>query len=61
VTQPRSGNTGGGGFMLISSQEKKEVVAIDYREKAPAGASRDMFLKAYWAKRHERILGRKNS
>jgi gamma-glutamyltranspeptidase/glutathione hydrolase len=44
VTQPRSGNIGGGGFMLISSQEKKEVTAIDYREKAPAGASRDMFL-----------------
>jgi gamma-glutamyltranspeptidase / glutathione hydrolase len=46
VTQPRSGNIGGGGFMLISSQEKKEVVAIDYREKAPAGASKDMFLGA---------------
>jgi gamma-glutamyltranspeptidase/glutathione hydrolase len=46
VTQPRSGNIGGGGFMLISSQEKKEVVAVDYREKAPAGASRDMFLGA---------------
>ena len=46
VTQPRSGNIGGGGFMLISSQEKNEVVAIDYREKAPAGASRDMFLGA---------------
>ncbi len=46
VTQPRSGNIGGGGFMLISSQDKKEVVAIDYREKAPAGASRDMFLGA---------------
>ena len=46
VTQPRSGNIGGGGFMLISSQEKKEVVAIDYREKAPAKASRDMFLGA---------------
>lgn len=44
VTQPRSGNIGGGGFMLISSQGKKEVTAIDYREKAPAGASRDMFL-----------------
>lgn len=44
VTQPRSGNIGGGGFMLISSEEKDEVVAIDYREKAPAKASRDMFL-----------------
>jgi gamma-glutamyltranspeptidase/glutathione hydrolase len=46
VTQPRSGNIGGGGFMLVSSEEKKEVVAIDYREKAPAGATRDMFLDA---------------
>ena len=44
VTQPRSGNIGGGGFMLISSQEKKDVTAIDYREKAPAGATKDMFL-----------------
>ncbi|MCP5159262.1 MAG: gamma-glutamyltransferase [Gammaproteobacteria bacterium] len=46
VTQPRSGNIGGGGFMLISSEQKNEVVAIDYREKAPAAASRDMFLGA---------------
>ena len=44
VTQPRSGNIGGGGFMLVSSEKKNEVVAIDYREKAPAGATRDMFL-----------------
>ena len=44
VTQPRSGNIGGGGFMLISSQKRKQVVAIDYREKAPAKATRDMFL-----------------
>ena len=44
VTQPRSGNIGGGGFMLISSEKKKDVVAIDYREKAPAGATKDMFL-----------------
>ncbi len=46
VTQPRSGNIGGGGFMLISSEQKQEVVAIDYRETAPAAASRDMFLDA---------------
>ncbi|ANG65297.1 gamma-glutamyltransferase [Marinobacterium aestuarii] len=44
VTQPRSGNIGGGGFMLVSSETAGEVVAIDYREKAPAGATRDMFL-----------------
>ena len=44
VTQPRSGNIGGGGFMLIASEKEQRVVAIDYREKAPAAASRDMFL-----------------
>jgi len=44
VTQPRSGNIGGGGFMLISSEPKDEVVAIDYREKAPSKATVDMFL-----------------
>jgi gamma-glutamyltranspeptidase len=44
VTQPRSGNIGGGGFMLISSEKTGEVVAIDYREKAPRKASVDMFL-----------------
>lgn len=44
VTQPRSGNIGGGGFMLVSSEQKDEVVAIDYREKAPSKATVDMFL-----------------
>lgn len=44
VTQPRSGNIGGGGFMLISSEKNQEVVSIDYREKAPAAATKDMFL-----------------
>ncbi|MCG8339274.1 MAG: gamma-glutamyltransferase [Proteobacteria bacterium] len=44
VTQPRSGNIGGGGFMLISSEKTNEVVAIDYREKAPSAATRDMYL-----------------
>jgi len=44
VTQPRSGNIGGGGFMLISSEQKNEITAIDYREKAPAKATTEMFL-----------------
>lgn len=44
VTQPRSGNIGGGGFMLISSEKNDDVVAIDYREKAPGKATVDMFL-----------------
>ena len=44
VVLPRAGNLGGGGFMLIYSEELKKTVAIDYREMAPLQASRDMFL-----------------
>ncbi len=46
VTYPRAGNIGGGGFMVIHSAERKEDVAIDYRETAPAAATPDMFLGA---------------
>lgn len=46
VTLPRAGNLGGGGFMLVHMQETGETVAFDYREMAPAGATRDMFLGA---------------
>ncbi|MBN9674097.1 gamma-glutamyltransferase [Roseibium aggregatum] len=44
VTLPRAGNLGGGGFMLIHLNETGETRALDYREKAPAAAERDMFL-----------------
>jgi len=44
VTYPRAGNLGGGGFMLIHLAEGNRQIFIDYREVAPAGASRDMFL-----------------
>lgn len=44
VTFPRAGNIGGGGFMLIHSAKSGNIVSIDYREKAPAAAHRDMFL-----------------
>ena len=44
VTLPRAGNIGGGGFMLVHLAESDEQVFIDYREMAPDGASRDMFL-----------------
>ncbi len=46
VTLPRAGNLGGGGFMLIHLAESGETVALDYRETAPAGATRDMYLDA---------------
>lgn len=44
VTLPRAGNIGGGGFMVIYLAKNKEVTTIDYREKAPKTATRDMFL-----------------
>jgi gamma-glutamyltranspeptidase/glutathione hydrolase len=46
VTYPRAGNIGGGGFMVIHSADRNEDVAIDYRETAPAAATRDMYLGA---------------
>lgn len=44
VTFPRAGNLGGGGFMLVLDKESNEIVAIDYREKAPKVVTKDMFL-----------------
>ncbi len=44
VTTPQAGNIGGGGFMMIHSADTNTTVAIDYREKAPLAATRDMFL-----------------
>ncbi len=46
VTHPQAGNIGGGGFMLIKLAGRADVIAIDYREMAPAAATRDMFLNA---------------
>ena len=43
VCYPEAGNLGGGGFMLIRTTEGRTEV-IDYREKAPFSAARDMYL-----------------
>ena len=43
VTHPSAGNIGGGGFMVIRFSDG-EVTTIDFREKAPQLASKDMFL-----------------
>ena len=42
VTHPVAGNIGGGGFMLIRLADGESVV-VDYREAAPASASRNMY------------------
>ncbi|WP_396621314.1 gamma-glutamyltransferase [Marinobacter sp. W-8] len=43
VTQPRSGNIGGGGFLVYSPGNGDAPEAIDYRETAPAAATETMF------------------
>lgn len=45
VSHPSAGNIGGGGF-LVYRDKSGNVKALDYREKAPSGASRDMYLDA---------------
>lgn len=45
VTYPTAGNLGGGGFMLVRLA-KGESTAIDYRERAPLKATKDMYLDA---------------
>lgn len=43
VTYPTAGNLGGGGFMMIRKADGK-AVAIDYREVAPARATRNLYV-----------------
>src|SRR5438874_5315807 len=45
VVHPQAGNLGGGGFMLIRSADGTTHF-IDYREKAPAAATANMYLDA---------------
>ncbi len=44
VVLPRAGNLGGGGFMIVHLAKENKTIAIDYREKAPSAADRDLFL-----------------
>ena len=44
VVRPDSCGIGGGGFMVIWNAETQTSVAIDYRERAPMKATRDMFV-----------------
>src|SRR5688572_23430558 len=44
VVEPQSAGVGGGGFMMIHIADTGETVMIDTRERAPAGATREMFV-----------------
>src|SRR3954469_699661 len=43
VTHPSAGNIGGGGFMLIRLADGRTTF-LDFRERAPAAASRNMYI-----------------
>lgn len=43
VTEPNAGNLGGGGFMLLRFADGRSTF-LDFRERAPAAASRNMYL-----------------
>jgi len=44
LVEPQSSGIGGGGFLLHYDGASERIVAYDGRERAPAGATRDMFL-----------------
>ena len=44
VVLPNAGNLGGGGFMLVHTAKHGKPIALDFRETAPASATRDMYL-----------------
>lgn len=56
VTHPTAGNLGGGGFLLYRSA-KGETMFFDFREKAPAKATHDMYLDANGNPTRDSILG----
>jgi gamma-glutamyltranspeptidase/glutathione hydrolase len=55
VTHPAAGNIGGGGFMLVHPSKGPPTV-IEYRETAPAAATKTMFKKGDSAYTH-RVVG----
>ena len=56
VTHPRAGNLGGGGFMLIRLAEGTSTF-LDFRERAPSKADRDMYLDASGEVTEESFVG----
>jgi gamma-glutamyltranspeptidase/glutathione hydrolase len=60
VTYPFAGNIGGGGFMLIRMADGRTAF-IDFREKAPAAATRDMYLDASGKPTRDSIVGWRSS
>ena len=60
VTYPYAGNLGGGGFMLIRMADGRTTF-VDFRERAPGRASRDMYLDAAGNMTRDSIEGWRSS
>jgi gamma-glutamyltranspeptidase/glutathione hydrolase len=59
VVHPQAGNIGGGGFMLVRMADGTTHF-LDYREKAPAAATHDMFLDEHGnVSEHRSLIGYK--
>ncbi len=56
VTHPYAGNLGGGGFMLIRLADGRTTF-LDFRERAPGAASRNMYLDASGKATQDSIVG----
>src|SRR5262249_11830936 len=55
VTLPSAGNVGGGGFAVVSVNG--QTAALDFRETAPAAATRNMYLDAQGAVTDRSVTG----
>ncbi|HVN04862.1 MAG TPA: gamma-glutamyltransferase [Bryobacteraceae bacterium] len=56
VTHPSAGNLGGGGFMLIRFADGRSTF-LDFRERAPEHASRNMYLDAAGKPTQDSVVG----
>ena len=56
VTHPSAGNLGGGGFMLVRFADGRTTF-IDFRERAPGKATRDMYLDAAGSVTKDSLIG----
>src|ERR1035441_4540738 len=56
VTHPSAGNIGGGGFMVVRFADGRSTF-IDFRERAPQKASRNMYLDASGKATEDSVVG----
>src|SRR6185295_17449185 len=56
VVNPEAGNIGGGGFMVVRMSDGR-TAALDFREKAPLAANRNMYLDEKGALTDRAVVG----